>query len=112
MLSSETGGKGASPLVVIDLEPLLLADLLREALSEREVAVADPGDQPAPATVICLTESAATALDADVVVRLPGAGQTMPTVVEVHSRGADRPRPVVIDDVDMLIDLLVDLADA
>lgn len=112
MLSSETGGKGASALVVIDLEPRLLADLLREALSERGVAAADPGDQPAHATVILLSESAATALDADVVVRLPGAGQTMPTVAEVHSRDADRPRPVVVDDADMLIDLLVGLADA
>ncbi len=111
MVSSGAGGKGASPLVVIDLEPVLLADLLRDELSERGLTVAESADRPGHAAVALLSESTAVALDADVVVRLPEAGQTMPTVVEVESQCADSPRLVVVDDVEVLIDLLVDLAD-
>lgn len=105
------GEKDQSPVVVIDLQPPLLAELLRDALSERGVTVADPRDRPEHATVVLLSEPSPTALEADIVVRLPEAGETMPTVVEVQSHEAETPRPVVVGDVEVLIDLLVDLTD-
>lgn len=110
MALSGASGKGAG-LVVVDLDPLLLADLLRDALTDRGLTVADPADRPKHAAVALLSESRGVELDVDIVVRLPGGGETMPTVVEVQSRGGDAPRPVVVDDFDVLIDLLVDLAD-
>lgn len=106
-MCSEASDKGAAPLVVVALEPRLLADLLREVLNRHGVPVAAPDNPPAHADIALLNDSTTAAADADVVVRLTQSGQTMPTVVNVETGGVSR--SVVLGNADELIDLLVDL---
>lgn len=102
-----------TPVVVVDLEPELLADLLRRRLGDHGVTVAEPGASRQHVTAALVGPSSRVTIDADFTVRLLQAGETLPAEVEIKASGAeaDTPRLVKIASPDDLVDLLVSLID-
>lgn len=102
-----------TPAVVVDLEPELLADLLRRKLVDRGVTVVEPGSWRQHVTAALVGPSSRGTFDAVFTVRLLQSGETLPAEVEIKASEAeaDTPRLVTIASPDALIDLLVLLID-
>lgn len=102
-----------TPTVVVDLEPELLADLLRRMLVDRGVTITEPGAPRQHVTAALVGPSSRVAVDADFTVRLLQSGERLPAEVEVKAgeAEADTPRLVTIATPEDLIDLLMSLID-
>lgn len=98
------------PPVVVALEPELLADLVCQHLAARGVTAVGAAEAPQRAAVILVDGPLPEGVETEVVVRMPGSGERLPTVVDVERVSTGTSGEVAISDVDALIDLLVDLA--
>lgn len=92
--------------MALDLTPPLLADLVRQQLSDRGLVVASSSTTPR-ADVVLVNGSGAVEVEADTVVRLPDSGQVLPAAVEIEAGGVGVSRVVDVDDVEALVDLFV-----
>lgn len=91
-----------------------MADLLRRQLADRGAVVVEQVE-PRPRVIAALVgTSCPVPADADIIVRLPQSGATLPTEVQVEvttcGPGESRLRLVTITTIADLIDLLVGLA--
>jgi hypothetical protein len=102
---------GAEPpsLVIVELEPELVGDLVRQHLAERGVTAVRAAEAEQRAAVAVASESLPAGAEAEVVVRLPESGQHLPAVVDLERAGSGGSEAVVVSTVDELIDLLVGL---
>lgn len=98
--------------VIVDIEPRLLADLLRRQFAVRGLTVTDPTEPTAPAqhVKVALVGEAGRSVQADAVVRLHEFGKKLPARVEIDMAEPGAPRVVTVATATELIDLVVALA--
>lgn len=109
MLCAADSHTGSS-LVVVDVEPEIVADLVRHQLAARGVTAVGAAEATRRADVALVAGPLPEGVEADVVVRLPGAGERLPAVARVEAAGSEGACDVAVSSLDALIDLLVDLA--
>lgn len=92
--------------MALDLTPPLLADLVRQQLSDRGLVVAS-SSTTSRADVVLVNGAGPVGVEADTVIRLPDSGQVLPATVEIEAGDVGVSRVVDVDDVEALVDLFV-----
>lgn len=96
--------------VSVEMEPRLLAEVLRHVLTEHGVEVVDPAEPAGRAAVALVGGPGPAKVEADVVVRLEQTGMRLPAVVQIEDVTGGRSRAAAVVDVGELVDLIVSLA--
>lgn len=92
--------------MALDLTPPLLADLMRQQLSDRGLVVAT-SPTTSRVDVVLVNGAGPVEVEADTVVRLPESGHVLPAAVEIEAGEVGVSRVVDVDDVEALVDLFV-----
>lgn len=92
--------------MALNLDPPLLADLVRQRLIDRGLVAASLS-ATSRADVVLVSGPGPVEVEADTVVRLPDSGQVLPAAVEIEAGDVGVSRVVDVDDVEALVDLFV-----